>query len=51
MDRHDPAIYPGKYITCIYSHAKALCTRSAGPDLGSCRPLECRGMRRVAGRR
>jgi hypothetical protein len=42
MARHDPAIYPGRYVTCIYSHAKALCTRSAGPDLGSCRPLECR---------
>jgi hypothetical protein len=42
MARHDPAIYPGKYVTCIYSHAKALCTRGAGPDLGSCRPLECR---------
>jgi hypothetical protein len=42
MARHDPAIYPGRYVTCIYSHAKALCTRSGGPDLGSCRPLECR---------
>lgn len=42
MARHDPAIYPGKYVTCIYSHAKALCTRHAEPDLGSCRPLECR---------
>ncbi len=42
MARHDPAIYPGKYVTCIYSHAKALCSRHAEPDLGSCRPLECR---------
>ncbi|HEY4850565.1 MAG TPA: hypothetical protein VII22_07200 [Streptosporangiaceae bacterium] len=42
MARHDPAIYPGEYVTCIYSHTKALCTRSTGPDLGSCRPLECR---------
>jgi hypothetical protein len=25
MKRHDPAIYPGKYVTCVYSHAKALC--------------------------
>jgi integrase len=42
MNRHDPAIYPGTYVTCIYNHAKALCTRGAGPDLGACRPLECR---------
>ncbi len=26
MANHDPAIYPGTYVTCIYSHAKALCT-------------------------
>lgn len=42
MACHDPAIYPGTYVTCIYSHTKALCTRSTGPDLGSCRPLDCR---------
>jgi len=42
MNRHDPAIYPGTYVTCIYNHAKALCVRSTGPDRGTCRPLECR---------
>jgi hypothetical protein len=42
MASHDPAIYTGTHVTCIYTHAKALCTHSAGPDLGSCRPLECR---------
>jgi hypothetical protein len=42
MNRHDPAIYPGTYVTCIYNHAKALCARSIGPDLDACRPLECR---------
>ncbi len=42
MNRHDPAIYPGTYVTCIYNHAKALCARGTGPDLGTCRPLECR---------
>ena len=42
MDRHDPAIYPGEYVTCIYNHPRALCARGAGPDLGTCRPLQCR---------
>ena len=36
MKRHDPAIYPGKYVTCVYSHAKALCGGGAHPD--SCPP-------------
>ncbi len=39
MTRHDPAIYPGKYVTCVYSHAKALCKAENTPDLGNCRPL------------
>ncbi|MGK5738901.1 hypothetical protein [Micromonospora sp. URMC 103] len=25
MEREDPAIYPGRYATCIYNHSKALC--------------------------
>ena len=42
MASHDPAIYPGEYVTCIYSHPRALCTHGDGPDLGTCQPLRCR---------
>lgn len=42
MASHDPAIYPGEYVTCIYSHPRALCAHGDGPDLGTCQPLRCR---------
>ena len=47
MTRHDPAVYPGEYITCVHDHTKALCEkarhrRSEGlPDHGGCKPLAC----------
>lgn len=49
MTRHDPAVYPGKYVTCVYNHSKALCRARAGapadsPDLTDCRPLTCRNV-------
>ncbi|MHC0429663.1 hypothetical protein ACX6XY_05655 [Streptomyces sp. O3] len=50
MERGDPAVYPGTYVTCIHDHAKALCRPrrdTAGrdrPDLGTCRPLQCRNV-------
>lgn len=50
MRRHDPAIYPGTYATCVFDPDKALCTRSRtlrgqlGPTLGDCQPLECRNV-------
>jgi integrase len=50
MKRHDPGIYPGTYVTCVYSHDKALCrptTDTAGnvlPELGDCKPLACRNV-------
>jgi hypothetical protein len=50
MERGDPAIYPGTYVTCVHDHAKALCQQrrdTAGrdrPDLGACRPLQCRNV-------
>jgi hypothetical protein len=50
MDRGDPAVYPGAYVTCVHDHAKALCRPrrdTAGrdhPDLGTCRPLQCRNV-------
>src|SRR6266700_346401 len=31
MQRHDPAVYPGKYVTCVHSHAKALCGGDTHP--------------------
>jgi integrase len=42
MASHDPAVYPGEYVTCVYSHARALCSHGDGPDLGTCQPLHCR---------
>jgi hypothetical protein len=42
MASHDPAIYPGEYVTCIYHRPRALCARGDGPDLGTCQPLRCR---------
>ncbi len=50
MTRHDPAIYPGEYVTCVHDHGKALCERarhSRGeglPDHGGCKPLACRNV-------
>jgi integrase len=47
MARHDPAVYPGEYVTCVHDHSKALCEkarsrRSEGlPDHGGCKPLAC----------
>ncbi|OBI78240.1 hypothetical protein A5664_18035 [Mycolicibacterium fortuitum] len=49
MKRHDPAVYPGTYVTCVYRHDKALC-RGAGnviglkPELAECKPLTCRNV-------
>jgi hypothetical protein len=50
MARHDPAVYPGQYTTCVHDHTKALCERarhSRGeglPDHGGCKPLACRNV-------
>ena len=50
MRRHDPAIYPGKYVTCVHKNATALCQQrpdSRGqtrPDQASCKPLACRNV-------
>ncbi|NEA67465.1 hypothetical protein [Streptomyces sp. SID12488] len=48
MKRHDPAIYPGEYITCVNDPAKALCEKARRgngeglPSHGGCLPLACR---------
>lgn len=51
MKRNDPAVYPGRYVTCVYDHTKAQCkpkvaSSGAGdrPDLTKCRPLACRNV-------
>lgn len=50
MKRTDPAIYPDKYVTCVHSHASALCRQRRDsrlrlrPDLSSCQPLACRNV-------
>lgn len=47
MDRHDPRIYPGQYVTCVYNPDRALCQRRDGteaPCLPDCQPLACRNV-------
>ena len=47
MDRHDPRIYPGQYVTCVYNPDRALCHRQDGtdaPSLRDCQPLACRNV-------
>ncbi|MFE6065355.1 hypothetical protein [Streptomyces sp. NPDC056525] len=50
MKRHDPAVFPGEYVTCVHDPAKALCDkarrgRSEGlPEHGACQPLACRNV-------
>lgn len=50
MASSDPAIYPDKYVTCVHTHATALCQQrrdqhgAMRPDIGSCKPLTCRNV-------
>jgi hypothetical protein len=50
MKSHDPAIYPGKYSTCVFNPDKALCRKKASikgvvmPRISECQPLECRNV-------
>ncbi|MDH6709893.1 integrase [Kitasatospora sp. MAA19] len=47
MTRHDPHIYPGRYVTCVHNPDRALCRRDdgqAGPSLPDCQPLRCRNV-------
>lgn len=50
MARNDPAVYPGKYVTCVHKHETALCQHrrdSRGalrPDQANCQPLACRNV-------
>lgn len=49
VTRYAPAVYPGKYVTCVYAHEKALCRAGVSdtestPDLSNCKPLTCRNV-------
>jgi hypothetical protein len=47
VDRHDPYIYPGAFVTCVYDADRALCRRSDGKEgssLPDCMPLRCRNV-------
>jgi integrase len=47
LRQHDPHIYPGTFVTCVYNPDRALCTRgddSTGPSLSDCVPLQCRNV-------
>jgi integrase len=48
MRRHDPNVFPGKFVTCVFNPDKALCLRSngdgQGPVLPDCKPLACRNV-------
>ena len=47
IQRHDPAIYPGTYATCVFNPDRALCLhgrRSTTPNTTDCKPLTCRNV-------
>jgi integrase len=48
MRRHDPSVFPGRFVTCVFNPDKALCLRPSGdrhgPVLPDCRPLDCRNV-------
>jgi hypothetical protein len=47
MDRHDPHVYPGVFVTCAHNADRALCRRDDGedgPSLPHCLPLRCRNV-------
>jgi hypothetical protein len=48
MRRHDPNVFPGRFVTCVFNPDKALCLRSngdgRGPSLPDCKPLACRNV-------
>lgn len=49
MEVHGPAIYPGRYVTCVYNPDKALCHKGTSvnadaPNQAHCKPLTCRNV-------
>jgi hypothetical protein len=48
MRRHDPNVFPGEFVTCVFNPDKALCLRpqadTTTPALADCKPLTCRNV-------
>jgi len=49
MRRHDPSVFPGEFVTCVFNPDKALCLRAGtpsdqGPALADCQPMACRNV-------
>lgn len=46
MARHDPHVYPGRFVTCVHNPDRALCHNgsAASPSPGDCQPLACRNV-------
>ncbi|MCX4649554.1 hypothetical protein ACWGDS_48475 [Streptomyces sp. NPDC055059] len=51
LGRHDPKVYPGTYVTCVFNPDKALCQPRAAPTgerqrpaPPECQPLQCRNV-------
>jgi hypothetical protein len=49
MRRHDPGVFPGEFVTCVFNPDKALCLRDATPSnktpaLADCQPMACRNV-------
>jgi hypothetical protein len=49
LARHDPQVYPGTYVTCVFNPDQALCRPRTSPGASrpaptplDCKPLECR---------
>ncbi|MFJ3797666.1 hypothetical protein ACIPSJ_15380 [Streptomyces sp. NPDC090088] len=48
MERNDPRIYPGRFVTCTDNPNRRLCRlpgeKDMNPDPGQCKPLTCRNV-------
>lgn len=48
MRRHDPNIFPGEFVTCVFNPDKALCLRPGAdgrsPTLADCKLFTCRNV-------
>jgi hypothetical protein len=48
MRRHDPNVFPGEFVTCVFNPDRALCLRpdadGRAPALADCKPLACRNV-------
>ncbi|MEV0195238.1 hypothetical protein [Nonomuraea sp. NPDC050691] len=55
MNSHDPKIYPGTFVTCVYNADRALCrprqSPGTAPELADCRLLACRNTALTAANR